>query len=538
MKVFFVSKIQENWKSGLAVSLVSIPLAVSLAVASHASPVSGIITAIWAGLIAALFGGSNFNVIGPTGALSGLLMTYALTYGTGALSMLALLSGLFILIAYFFKLERYLVYFPACTIHGFTLGVAIIIILNQLNYVFGLSGLPQHTHFLSNVLETFRHISGVSWLAVGIFLCFLILLFVLTRVMPNIPGAIILAPCAIILGYLSSHNFVPLALQTLESRYPNLQTSLFSLPVFHFSHSLVIPAITIAIIAILETMISARIADGLTKTKHNKRKEMLGLSLANMASGLTGGIPATAALARTALNVKTGATHKTSAVISSVCIMLISLVFLPFFKYIPLTAIAAMLVFVSVKMVEHEHFARMFRIEKKNYFLSLGVAAVTVYEDPIVGILLGATIAMLIFMEKLSKGSFELKTREEFVYSHKQDIKDQGYENLQRISTLIYTIKGELAYINAQSHITRFEEYPVGQKAVILDLKELYFIDHDGIEAFGELVELLHMQNKIVLVVGVTPFVAQMLAESVEFKNLKEKNLVFNAISQALAYLS
>ena len=122
------SKIKFNWKSGITVALVSIPLSVSLAVASQSSPVEGIITAIWAGLVASLFGGSNYNIVGPTGALSGLLAAYALMHGSSSLAMLAIMCGVFILLAYVFKLERYLFFIPASTVHGFTLGVAFIIL--------------------------------------------------------------------------------------------------------------------------------------------------------------------------------------------------------------------------------------------------------------------------------------------------------------------------------------------------------------------------------------------------------------------------
>jgi SulP family sulfate permease len=539
MTKILLKRIKENWKSGLTVSLVSIPLAISLAVASNATPLAGIITAVWGGLAASIFGGSNYNVIGPTGALSGLLAAYALVYGASSLPTIAIFTGLFILVAYFFKLERYLIYFPASTLHGFTLGVAIIIILNQINYACGLLKLPIHERFLGNVFESLKHLPEISWVTVTCFLFFLIALFILVRLMPKIPSAIILAPIAIALGYISTtQNFI-FSIQTLESKYPDLSLSLFMFPSFRFSYALLVPAITIAIIAILETMISARIADGITRTKHNKRKEMLGLSFANIASGVAGGIPATAALARTALNIKTGCTNKISATISSIFIALISIVLLRFFKYIPLAAIAAMLVFVSIKMIEHEHFIRMFRIDKKNFFLSIGVAIVTVLEDPIVGILLGATVAMLMFMERASRGFFDITTSEEYLQESKGESKIETLESIdhQGSNALIYTIKGQLAYINAQSHLARFEEQKVERDTVIFNLKELYFIDHDGIEIFGEIIELLHKQGKLVLVTGVSQFVKNQLEESKTFVELQNNGHVFTTISHALFYL-
>jgi SulP family sulfate permease len=263
----FKTRFASNWQSGITVSLVSIPLSVSLAVASQATPVMGIITAIWAGLIAAIFGGSSYNIVGPTGALSGLLVAYALTNGASMLPMLAILSGVFVLIAYAARLERFLVFVPASAIQGFTLGVACIIGLNQLNFAFGLSGLPVHGKFIENVIESLSHVPSASLETIGIFLLFLAALWAFAKWLPKVPGAIVLAPLGILLGYLSQSGAIPLVLRTLGSRYPDMQARLFELPILTWHTSLIPAAFGVALIAILETMISAKIAEGMTKTK-------------------------------------------------------------------------------------------------------------------------------------------------------------------------------------------------------------------------------------------------------------------------------
>lgn len=530
-------QIQQNWKAGLTVALVSIPLSVSLAVASQSTPTAGIITAIWAGLIASLFGGSNYNIIGPTGALSGILAAYALTNGANTLPMLTIVAGVFILIAFFLKLERFLVFVPASTIHGFTLGVAVIIAGNQLNFALGLSGLTAHKHFVANIVESLQHLSQTSLLAVICFVVGLLFLFICAKYLPKIPGAILLAPMGILLGYASQHGYITLPLLTLGMKYPDIAPKLFEPSVFHFSPSMVTAAFTVAVVAILETMISAKIADGMTKTKHDRRKEMMGLGFANLASGLMGGIPATAALARTSLNVKTGATHKRSATISSICIALISLVLLGTFRYLPLAVIASILVFVAVRMVETAHFKRLFTTDKKSFGIALLVAFVTIYEDPIVGILLGTAISLLLFMEKLSRGQFELiiGTKD------KSFVNKQSAEELEAIKgeghTIIYSVKGQLAYVNAASHIARFETKLNGYEQIILRLRELYFIDVDGVDAFEEIVELIRAQGKQVLITGVNPLIETMLTSSHVYKELKDTGYVFNRTSEALASL-
>ncbi len=531
-----LQKIQNNWKSGLTVSLVSIPLSVSLAVASGSTPVIGIITAVWAGLIASIFAGSNYNITGPTGALSGILATFALINGAEALSMVAIMTGILILVAYIARFEKYLIFIPANTIQGFTLGVAFIIGLNQLNFALGLSNLPKHERFIENVIESLKHLPMTSISALIVFAVFLLLMLIIPKVTPKIPGAIILAPIGILLGYLSSTGSIPLALETLGSRF-QINPSLF-LPVnFVFSKAIVVTSITVALVAILETMLSARIADVMTKTKHNKRKEMLALGLANIASGLAGGIPATAALARTSLNIKTGANSKASAMISSICIAIISLFLLSYFKYIPLAVIAAILVTVAIRMVEREHFERMFKLDKKSFAIAMIVAFVTIYEDPIIGILLGTTISLFFFLDKLSRGQFDLVVND----INKKIVAQISGEEIEQITdkshTLVYSIKGHLTYVDGQAHVSRFEGELNGYENIILRLRELYFIDLDGIDAFDEIIEIITSRGKKVLITGVNSPIAHMLTQSRHYKELADSGLVFPHTTDALKYL-
>lgn len=524
----------------MTVALVSIPLSVSLAVASGTAPVVGIVTAIWAGIIHSCFGGSRFNIVGPTGALSGILAAFALNHGANMLPMLAIVSGVYILIAYALKLERYFSFIPASTVHGFTLGVAVIIGCNQFNFAIGLKELEKHPHFIQNVLESLQHIHTGSLSTFLIFLSFLILLFLLARFLPRVPGAIILAPIGIALGYGSQMGFIPLSLETLGENFSNMSAALFIPFRIELSKPIISTAATVAIVAILETMISAKIADGMTKTKHNRRKEILGLALANIGSGIAGGIPATAALARTALNIKTHATHNTSAAISAMMVALISFVFLSYFSYIPLAVIAAILVFTAVKMVEVRHFFRMAKHDTLSFGIAVLVAGITIYEDPIIGILVGTSIMLLIFMHNLSKGQFELLVNNE---QHQLTDVILGEADFQKINkesnTFVYSIKGQLAYINAQAHISRFEMHLSKKyKTVVLRLRELYFIDLDGVDAFDEIVDLIRADGKEVMITGTNAYIGRMLENDSEaYRTLKKEKKVFEHTADALRSL-
>lgn len=538
-----IPSIKSNWKSGLTVSLVSIPLAISLAIASGVSPIQGIITGIWAGLIASLCGGSNFNIVGPTGALSGIIASHAIIHGVQSISMVALFAGIFILIAYALKWERFIVFIPSSVIHGFTLGIALIITLNQLNFALGLEGLIKHENFIDNVLETIKNSCHFCAPTLLIFLFFLGALFALRRIV-NIPGAIILSPLGILLGYATTHNIISLPLKTIQSTFGTINAALFIAPTFSISKASIITALVVALVAILETMLSAKIADGITHTRHNSHKEMLGLGLANIVSGLMGGIPATAALARTALNIKTGATTRMSATLSSIFMILISLLIFSWFKFMPMAVIAAILVYVAINMIERKHFDRLFMYDKTTFFITLLVAGITVYEDPIMGILIGTAISLLLFVENLAKGHYEVSMPAAPAVASSEGWEDeeesaaaQALLPLKTNNVLIYSIKGKLIYINSIAHINRFEHDFDTYTVIILRLRDIYFIDLDGIDALDEIIDIIQTKKQKVLIASVNPSIRNSLIKTSKiFKTLEKNGLVFNKTTDALRY--
>ncbi|RJQ33064.1 SulP family inorganic anion transporter [Candidatus Parcubacteria bacterium] len=536
---FFAVNLKSNWKSGITVSLVSIPLSISLAVAANATPVMGIITAVWAGFFAALFGGSNFNIVGPTGALSGILASFAIIHGASSLPVLAIMTGIIILIFFLLRFEKYIILIPSSVIHGFTLGVAFIIGLNQLNFALGLKGLTPHEHLIKNVAESISHISQVHLWTLAVFFITLAILFVFLKLIPKIPGPIIVAPFGILMGYLAENGIVNIDLQTLHTKFGDIGSQIAQIPNFSFNFfdlNLAKAALAIAIVAILETLISAKIADNMSKTKHNQRKEMLGLGLANIASGTFGGIPATAALARTSLNVKSGATHKTSAGISSIMVAAISLAFLPYFKYLPLAVVASILVYVAFRMVEAEHFRHIYEHDKKAFALSFIVAAITIAQDPIIGILVGSVIALLIFVNHFSKARSEIIiNKNKKMIAKIQSVKFNEIEK-HGADVVVYRFAGQMNYINSQSHLENLSKIN-GAHTLVLNFRNLFYIDVDGLDAFEEIIGLMKTKGKKVIITSAGPFILPELEKTSWFSELKKANLVFNSTTEALETL-
>lgn len=535
----FAVNLKNNWKSGITVSLVSIPLSISLAVAAGATPLMGIITAIWAGLLASIFGGSNFNVVGPTGALSGILAVFAISHGAGSLPALAILSGIIIIISFVFHLEKYIILIPSSVIHGFTLGVAFIIGLNQLNFALGLKNLPAHESFIKNIFESFKHIGQFDMWTLALFGIALCLLFVFLKLAPKIPGPIVVAILGIAIGYLSENGMIFAQFQTLNTKFGEIGSQIIQLQSFSFNfldYGVIKVALAVAVVAILETLISAKIADNMTKTKSNSRKEMLGLGLANIASGIFGGIPATAALARTSLNVKSGATHRTSAMISSIMIIAISIIFLSNFKYLPLAVVAAILVYVAFRMVESEHFKHIYMFDKKSFILAMVVAGITIAQDPIVGIVVGSIVALLVFVSHLSKGQSEIIiNKDKKMIARIQTLR---YNEIERHTgdVVVYRFAGQVNYINCQSHIENLSKLN-GTNILILNFRNLFHIDIDGLDAMGEVIKNAENQNKKVMLTSAGPFIIPSLAKTDWFKKLKKEGMIFNSTTDALETL-
>jgi SulP family sulfate permease len=264
---------------------------------------------------------------------------------------------------------------------------------------------------------------------------------------------------------------------------------------------------------------------------------MFGLSIANVVSGLVGGMPATAALARTSLNVKTGADNKMSATINSVSVFVLSYVLLKYLVYLPLPVIAAILMYVAWNMIEVHQFKKMFKLDKAGLALSILVALITVYKDPIVGILTGTAIALLIFVEKISRGQAEVtindvnKKTSEVVYG--SDIARLEKES----DTLVYDLKGQLVYLNSLAHVSRFEHYFHGYNSVILRLRNLHMMDIDGVEALEEIIDTVTNRGKNIYITGVNPLIFNMMQSSPKFLGLVENNKVFVKTGDALRSL-
>lgn len=530
----------QNYKAALTVSIVSVPLSLALAITSGATPTQGIITAFWAGLLGAVWGGSNYNVMGPTGALAGILVSYALIHGYQILPIVAILAGGLILLSYLFGLDKYIIFIPRSVIYGFTLGVAILIGLGQLDNMLGIAEIEKTESFLGNVVMVLQHLELAHWPVFFIFGLSTLFILGWNKKYPSIPGASVVAFLGIgamlILPWL---GYTPNIL-TLGDKYPSIHATLFENPFKGFSWELFLEkdlwmlAVFTAVIGILETLLSGQIADSMTDTKFNHKKEVLGLSIANIGSGLMGGLPATAALARTALNIKSGANHKTSAIMNALFVGLIAIFFITFFKFLPMVIVASILSVIAIGMVEKKHFIRLLENEKQAFVLSLFVALVVVVEDPIIGILMGTIVALLIFVNKLSYGQTEVLLWKNGKMTEALLKNDFLKRSVIDSDIVVYKISGTLTYVNMPAHLKAAQKIK-HNNYVIISLRHSFYADIDGVEYLGEIIELLKKnKNKHILLTGINQEIQTLIHKEAFYQQKLVEGKIYTRTSEAI----
>eukprot|EP00004_Rigifila_ramosa_P000411 TRINITY_DN1044_c0_g1_i1.p1 TRINITY_DN1044_c0_g1~~TRINITY_DN1044_c0_g1_i1.p1 ORF type:complete len:635 (+),score=183.01 TRINITY_DN1044_c0_g1_i1:46-1950(+) len=555
-----LGEFKNNLKSGVTVSLIGVPLSISLALASQSDPVNGPITAIWAGGIAAALGGSHFNIQGPTGALSGILAEQSLLHGREILSVLAVLNGLLTLLVWWLGWYSYVQFLPSAVVHGFTVGVGFIIALNQLNFIFGITPHESHPEFLLNVKQTLSQLGETNGWHIFLFVPTFVIFYVMTKKKPKIPWYLLVSLFGILLGFLTDIDAIPITLGTLKTRYGTLKAELIDFGQYKGWSKVASPdffdvlvgSFSVAFVAVLETLISAKIAQGFTNIPYDDGREVLATGLGNVFSGLAGGIPATAALARTALNIKSGATSRISGVINALASLFIFMVFFPLFSYLPLAIVGSMLVNVAVKMVEVHVLKKMWRCDRSAFVLTMITATICVVEDPTFGLVIGAVLGLLRHAADTSSGSVELfamraaagaKLSEEDIKrtevehapgSHVKADEEAFFEAQYTIK--IYRVNGKLSYINTEQHVKRLGL--LKEKCVLLfSLRQCWYCDLDGADTIFSIAQDLKRIGAQMYITGVKPEVEAVLSKHDWFNTFVSENRVFPTERQCLAYL-
>jgi len=387
--------------AGIIVGIVALPLAIAFAIASGVKPEQGLYTAIVAGFLISLLSGSRVQIGGPTGAFIVIIYGIVQKFGYDGLVIATIMAGVLLIIMGFAKLGAVIKYIPYPVTVGFTAGIALIIAMGQLRDLLGLHMEKVPAEFIEKIVAYSEHAGSITPIAAVIGIATIAIVFLWPRVTQRVPGSLVA-----ILVTTGMVQLMDLPVETIGSRFGSVSGSLpsFRMPQFDWrtASSLVSPAITIALLAGIESLLSAVVADGMTGRKHRSNMELIAQGVANIASPLFGGIPATGAIARTATNIKNGGLTPIAGIIHAVVLLLIMLFFGKWAALIPMATLAGILVVVAYNMSEWHHFVKLLKSPKMDIAVLLVTFFLTVLVDLTVAIQAGVVLAALLFMKRMS----------------------------------------------------------------------------------------------------------------------------------------
>ncbi|MEX2150927.1 MAG: SulP family inorganic anion transporter [Steroidobacteraceae bacterium] len=509
--LFRKSEIWRNVVAGVVVGIVALPLAMAFAIASGAKPEQGLYTAIVAGLATSLLGGTRVQISGPTGAFIVVLAGITAQYGFAGLQVATLMAGFMLLAMGFARLGGVIRFIPNPVIVGFTSGIAVIIWVGQWKDFLGLPQIEAAEHFHEKVWLLLQAMPGLDWATTAIATLALLILIGGSRVFDRIPGlGRVPAPLVAMLvatGVQAVCQFPGVA--TIGSAFGGIPRTLPALQWPDLTVAdvlqLVGPAFTIALLGAIESLLTAVVADGMTGTRHNPNQELIGQGAANILSPILGGFAATGAIARTAINVRNGATSPLAGIVHAAFLILVIVLFAPWASHIPLAALAAILFFVAWNMSDVRHFSRLLRRAPRSDKLVLLITfGLTVFVDLVVAVNVGVVIAALLFMRRMA----ESVSVQEEVFGG-SEIRGEEAPGTQELalpkSVLVYRIDGPFFFGAAEKLESTVERAQLHVETVVIRLGRVPFMDATGTHTLAEIIERFQRRGIRVLLCGIHP---------------------------------
>ncbi|MFL9710261.1 SulP family inorganic anion transporter [Methylobacillus sp. Pita1] len=486
-----------NIMSGLIVGVVALPLAMAFAIASGAKPEQGLYTAIVAGTLASLFGGSRLQITGPTGAFIVILAGITAKYGIAGLQIATLMAGIMLLVMGLTRMGSVIRYIPEPVIIGFTSGIAVIIFVGQWQDFFGLTPQASH-HFHEKLWHLLEALPQLQWQTALLGAFTLAVLLLSNRYLKKIPGPLV----AIVAATIVQSVFQPEQVATIGSAFGGIPQALphFALPE-GISPAVMIeligPAFTIALLGAIESLLSAVVADNMAGTRHQSNQELIGQGIANIASPLFGGFAATGALARTATNIRNGANSPLSGIVHAVTLVLIVVLLAPLAVNIPLAALAAILFVVAYNMSEAHRFLHMARTAPRaDVAVLLITFLLTVFSDLVIAVNIGVVLAALLFMKRMADTVNVTQLSDD-------DLQQEYGQREWRLpsSTLVYRLEGPFFFGAAEHLQHRLQTLREDTDTIVLRMARVPIMDATGMQALWNLLDTCR-QHQIRLVVA------------------------------------
>ncbi|MDT0402703.1 MULTISPECIES: SulP family inorganic anion transporter [Streptomyces] len=487
--------------AGLTVAIVALPLALGFGVSSGLGAAAGLATAVVAGALAALFGGSNLQVSGPTGAMTVVLVPIVAQHGPGGVLMVGLLAGLMLIALAALRAGKYMRYVPAPVVEGFTLGIACVIGLQQVPNALGVPA-PEGERVLVVAWRAVAEFAGApNWTAVGLAVAVAVVMLVGARLRPTVPFSIVAVIAATVVVQVAGLDGAK-PIGDLPSGLPAPSLSFLEPGALG---SLLAPAVAVAALAALESLLSASVADGMTVgQKHDPDRELFGQGLANIASPLFGGVPATGAIARTAVNVRTGASSRLAALAHAAVLAVIVFAAAPLVSRIPLAALAGVLLATAVRMVEVGSLRALVKATRSDALILVLTAVATLALDLVYAVIIGLAVAGALALRDVAG-----QVRFDQVPLDRGNHGDEEHALLAE-HIVAYRIDGPLFFAAAHRFLLDLTEV-ADVRVIILRMSRVSTMDATGALVLKDAVEKLTRRGVLVLASGIRPGQRQVL---------------------------
>lgn len=515
--------------AGIIVGIVALPLAIAFGIASGVSPEKGIITAIVAGFIISVFGGSRVQIGGPTGAFIIIIYGIIQQYGMQGLTIATLMAGVFLILFGLLRLGTIIKYIPYPIVVGFTSGIAVTIFTTQIKDLFGLTIDKMPGDFIEKWIVYIQNLGTTDiWCAI-VGILSVVIISITPRFSKKIPGSLI-AIIVMTVAALLLKNFAGVAtIETIGDRFTiNAQLPEAQLPglTWETIKGLVSPALTIAILGAIESLLSATVADGVIGDRHDSNTELIGQGIAHLATPLFGGIPATGAIARTMTNINNGGKTPVAGIVHAIVLVLIFLFLMPLARYIPMACLAGVLVVVSYNMCGWRSFMALMKNPKSDVTVLLITFFLTIIFDLTVAIEVGLIIACLLFMKRMSETTDVKVIMDEIDPNDESDIKLENNEHLIIPDGVeVYEINGPYFFgagNRFEEIMARFGNRP---KVRIIRMRKVPFVDSTGIHNLTNLCTMSQKEGIQIVLSGVNPNVHGVLARSGFYELIGEDNI-------------
>lgn len=523
-------QLRKDVVAGIIVGIVALPLAIAFAIASGVSPEKGLITAIVAGLLISILGGSRVQIGGPTGAFIVIVYAVVQEFGVDGLIIATFMAGVMLIGMGLARMGNLLKFIPYPLIVGFTSGIAVIIFSSQIKDFFGLNIDTVPADFIEKWRVYAVNFDTINWAAVAIAIGTILISFNFKRISKKIPGSIV----AIILSTVAVY-FFNIPVDTIESSFGDIPNKI-AMPAFpdlNFAtiQKLIQPAFAIALLGGIESLLSAVVSDGMIGGRHRSNAELIGQGVANCFSSMFGGIPATGAIARTATNVNNGGRTPVAGIVHALVLLGIMLVLSPLAKLIPMACLAGILVVVSYHMSEWRQFKTQLKSNRGDVMILLTTFFLTVIFDLVIAIEVGIVLSAFILMKRMSDHTTIELAKDLFTRDEKEKLFDDELIVLPKGVTM-YEIHGALFFGAAQAFQDTINRLPGAPKVLIIRMRHVLFIDATGVFRLKEIISQFKSKGRIIVISGVNDQVLESL-EKGEIFNVMDKNNVVPDLESA-----